>query len=98
MRLKFSGEIWFRKGLSPFHFVTVPPEESEQLHAVSALVTYGWGVIPVVAHVGGTTWKTSLFPKDDSYLVPIRVSVREAEGLDLGDTIEVVLSVGDKRS
>lgn len=98
MQLKFSGEIWFWRGPSPFHFVSVPPEESEQLRAVAALVTYGWGVIPVVAQIGGTSWKTSLFPKDDGYLVPIKVSVREAEGLDLGDIIEVVLSVGDRSS
>ena len=94
MRLNFSGEIWFWKGPSPFHFVTVPQDESAELHAVSALVTYGWGVIPVTAKIGKTSWETSLFPKDDGYLVPIRASIRKVERLELGDTVKVVLVVG----
>jgi len=94
MRLSFSGEIWFWKGPSPFHFVTVPQEESAELHAVSALVTYGWGVIPVTAKIGKTSWDTSLFPKDGGYLVPIRASIRKVEGIELGDTVKVVFSVG----
>lgn len=95
MRLAFSGEIWYWRGPSPFHFVTVPKEESEELHAISALVTYGWGVVPVSARVGTTTWETSLFPKDGGYLVPIRSSVRLAEKLSLGDTVSITLTVGE---
>ncbi|HEV3268974.1 MAG TPA: DUF1905 domain-containing protein [Acidimicrobiales bacterium] len=95
MRLKFSGEIWFWRGPSPFHFVTVPDEESAELHAVSSLLSYGWGVIPVTARVGETNWKTSLFPKDGGYLVPIKSVVREVERLELGDTVQIVLTLGD---
>ena len=42
-------------------------------------MTYGWGVIPVHVQIGKTEWKTSLFPKDGLYIVPIKASVREAE-------------------
>ncbi len=97
MRLSFAGEVWFWRGPSPFHFVTVPEEESAELRAVSSLVTYGWGVIPVTARIGNTTWTTSLFPKNDAYLVPLRASVREAEDIELGDRVDVVLEVGDSR-
>jgi hypothetical protein len=94
VRLNFSVEIWFWKGPSPFHFVTVPEAESVELHAVSSLASYGWGVIPVTAKVGRTSWETSLFPKNGGYLVPVKVSVRDAEGLELGDTVAVTLTVG----
>ncbi len=94
MRLKFSGEILYWRGPSPFHFVTVPDEESAELHAVSSMVSYGWGVIPVSAKIGRTSWTTSLFPKDGGYLVPVKASVREAEGLDVGDAVDVTLLVG----
>jgi hypothetical protein len=94
VRLNFSGEIWYWKGPSPFHFVTVPEEESGELHAVSAFVSYGWGVIPVTAQIGKTKWTTSLFPKDGGYLVPVKASVRGAEGLEVGDTVHIVLSIG----
>jgi hypothetical protein len=97
VRLSFAGEVWFWRGPSPFHFVTVPDGESTELRAVSNLVTYGWGVIPVTARIGDTTWTTSLFPKNDAYLVPLKAAVRKAEDIELGDLVEVVLEVGDGR-
>lgn len=93
MNLEFSGKIWFWKGPAPWFFVTVPAEQSRDLRAISSFVTYGWGVIPVTVRIGNTEWKTSLFPKDDLYLVPIKASVRKAEDLDEGDTVTIRLEV-----
>jgi Domain of unknown function (DUF1905) len=94
MKLEFSGEIWFWRGPAPHHFVTVPDEECGALEAASAFVTYGWGMIPVAAQIGATEWTTSLFPKDGRYIVPVKASVRKAEGLELGDIVTVRLTVG----
>jgi Domain of unknown function (DUF1905) len=94
MKLEFSGEIWFWRGPAPHHFITVPDEECGALEAASAFVTYGWGMIPVAAQIGATEWNTSLFPKAGRYIVPVRASVRKAEGLELGDTVTVRLTVG----
>jgi hypothetical protein len=93
MNLEFTGEMWFWKGPAPWHFVTVPEEECGELEANSALVSYGWGMIPVEARIGKTGWKTSLFPKDGRYIVPIKTWVRQAEGLELGDMVTVRLAV-----
>lgn len=93
MDLEFSGEVWFWRGPSPFHFVTVPEDESVDLQATAALVTYGWGMIPVEVRIGSTTWTTSLFPKDGGYLVPLKDLVRKAEGIDVGDTVALRLTV-----
>ena len=46
-------------------------------------MTYGWGMIPVAAQIGGTRWTTSLFPKDGGYVVPLKDLVRKGERLDL---------------
>jgi hypothetical protein len=91
--LEFRGEVWFWRGPSPFHFVTVPEDESAELEAASALVTYGWGMIPVEVLVGSTRWTTSLFPKDGGYLVPLKDRVRKAEAIDVGDTVTLRLTV-----
>jgi hypothetical protein len=91
--LQFSGEVWFWRGPSPFHFVTVPDAESDQLHAASSLVTYGWGMIPVEARIGSTRWTTSLFPKGGGYVVPLKDVVRNGEQLEVGDTVTVRLVV-----
>jgi hypothetical protein len=93
MDLEFSGEMWFWKGPSPFHFVTVPEDECRDLAASAALVSYGWGMIPVDARIGGTSWTTSLFPKDGRYLVPVKDRVRRAERLEVGDLVAVRLTV-----
>jgi hypothetical protein len=93
MNLEFRGEIWFWKGPSPWYFVTVPDEESRELEAASAFVTYGWGMIPVTAQIGTTAWRTSLFPKDGRYIVPLKAAVRRAEGLGLGDTTALRLAI-----
>jgi Domain of unknown function (DUF1905) len=93
MNLEFSGELWFWRGPSPFHFITVPEPESAELEAVSAMVSYGWGMIPVTAQVGKTGWTTSLFPKDGGYIVPMKDLVRKAEQLEVGDTVPVRLVV-----
>jgi hypothetical protein len=93
MNLNFNGKIIYWRGPSPYYFVPVPEEESEAIHAVSSIVTYGWGAIPVQARVGETVWKTSLFPKDGRYLVPLKDAVRRAEALEEGDEITVRLEI-----
>jgi Domain of unknown function (DUF1905) len=93
MRLDFSGEVWFWRGPSPYHFVTVPEDESTQVRAVAAGVTYGWGMVPVGACIGRTTWTTSLFPKDGGYVLPVKDLVRTAEALDVGDAVDVRLTI-----
>jgi hypothetical protein len=91
--MEFSGELWFWRGPAPWHFVTVPDRESAALESAAALVTYGWGMIPVEARIGATAWTTSLWPKDGRYIVPVKTWVRKAEGLELGDVVTVRLGV-----
>jgi hypothetical protein len=93
VELSFGGEVWFWRGPAPFHFVTVPDEQSAALESASALVTYGWGMIPVTASIGGTRWTTSLWPRDGGYVVPVKAAVRRSEGIELGDHVQVRLAV-----
>lgn len=93
MDMAFGGELWYWRGPSPYHFITVPAAESAVLHAVSSTVSYGWGVIPVRLRIGASVWETSLFPKDGGYVVPIKDIVRNAEGLAVGDMVVVQLMV-----
>jgi len=93
MILEFSGMLFYWRGPSPYYFVTVPAEQSNDIKAISALVTYGWGVIPVIARIGATEWKTSLFPKNGGYLVPIKDRVRNAEALGQGDLVALRLEI-----
>jgi hypothetical protein len=93
MHFEFTGPIWFWKGPAPWYFVTVPDEECLELAEASSAVSYGWGMIPVTARIGKTGWKTSLWPKDGRYIVPVKASVRAAERLGEGDVVTVRLAV-----
>ncbi|GAA1693367.1 DUF1905 domain-containing protein [Glycomyces endophyticus] len=94
MELEFSGEIWYWRGPAPWYFVTVPEAGCRELAAASAVVSYGWGMIPVTARIGETAWETSLWPKDGRYIVPLKAAVRKrAGGLDEGDEVALRLSL-----
>jgi hypothetical protein len=93
VELEFSGEVWHWRGPSPYHFVTVPEHESDQVRAAASLVTYGWGMIPAELRIGSTRWTTSLFPKNGGYVVPLKDKVRAAERIALGDIVTVRLAV-----
>ena len=93
MDIEFDGPIWHWRGPAPYYFVTVPADLGDALKTIAPAVTYGWGMIPVQARIGRTTWKTSLFPKDGSYVVPLKDSIRQKEKLKEGDWVTVRLEV-----
>jgi hypothetical protein len=93
MELTFSGPIFTWRGPAPFYFVAVPDEESDDIRDVASAVTYGWGVIPVRATIGGTTYETSLFPKDGCYLLGVKAVVRRSERIQEGDLVAVRMTV-----
>jgi len=91
--LEVRGEVWFWRGPAPWHFVTVDGEAAAAIEHASALVTYGWGMIPVTCTLGRTSWATSLWPKDGDYIVPLKAAVRKREGVELGDVVSVRLEL-----
>jgi hypothetical protein len=93
MIIEFSNTIFEWRGPSPFYYVAVPEEQSLDIKDISTLVTYGWGVIPVIVKIGKTEWTTSLFPKDGRYLVPLKDRIRKAEKIDVGDRVSVRLVI-----
>jgi hypothetical protein len=91
--LEFSGELWYWRGPAPWYFVTVPSEHGEFLRTASRFVSYGWGMVPVRARVGDEVWTTALFPKDGTYVLPVKAAVRRAAGLQEGNVVHVRLEV-----
>ena len=93
MEFHFAGLVFEWRGPSPYYFVPVPDEECADIHEVAAMATYGWGVIPVAARVGEVDFKTSLFPKDGGYLLPLKDAVRKPQRITAGDEVTVELTV-----
>ncbi len=94
MDIEFRGKVWFWKGPAPWYFVTVPEKECEDLKAILGIVTYGWGMIPARVRIGRTQWETSLWPKEGTYIVPLKADVRRTEEIQEGDEVTVRLEVG----
>ncbi|RMB62242.1 DUF1905 domain-containing protein [Tessaracoccus antarcticus] len=87
MEFEFEGEVIEWRGPAPFLFVRLPDDVSEVILESAALLTYGWGCIPARAVIGSTAFTTSLFPREEGYLLPLKVVVQRAEGVGLGDVV-----------
>lgn len=94
MEFDFEAEIIEWRGPAPYLFVTMPPEQADELALAARDLSYGWGCIPAAGRVGDTDFTTSLFPRDGGYLVPVKTAVQRAEGIGLGDVIHIALRVG----
>ncbi|WP_257547361.1 DUF1905 domain-containing protein [Sphingopyxis sp. DBS4] len=90
----FDGVIFEWRGPAPFLFVAVPDAHIGAIRYAGLSLSYGWGVVPVVAEIGETRFATSLFPRDGGYLVPVKAAVQKAERIGIGDRVEVALKVG----
>ena len=96
-----TGPLW--RWTSPaapaaWHFITIDGAAGEELSATALMrrmegLARGFGSVKVVAAIGATTFKTSVFPSSEQqgWLLPVKASVRQAEGLGEGDVARVTL-------
>ena len=92
-QLTFEAEVVHWRGPSPYFFVVLPSQAAAELQRVARAVSYGWGMIPVVARLGAVTFTTSLFPKAETYYLPLKDVVRRKTCVTAGDRVEVTLAV-----
>jgi len=73
----------------------LPEEESAEIKGRFGLMRRGFGAVPVAITVGGTRWRTSIFPdkKSGQYVLPVKSEVRKKEKVGMGDTVAVVLEI-----
>ena len=91
MEYEFTAQMIEWRGPAPFYYLPMPHDMASEIKAMASQLTYGWGVIPVKVTIGKTTLTTSLFPKDGTYLVPVKNAIRLPEGLTLGQSVRVRL-------
>ncbi len=92
-QFSFEAEVIHWRGPSPFFFAPIPSHHAAALRQAAKLVSYGWGMIPVEATIGAVAFTTSLFPKDETYLLPIKAQVRRKANITAGDAIAVELTI-----
>lgn len=84
-----------------YHLVTIAGEPAEQIamHARLHRLEYGrqrgFGSVKVVARIGGTSWKSSVFPQNKSseWILLVSKKVMRAEDLAAGDPVSIELEL-----
>lgn len=95
----FDAELWLwdaRKD-DGWTFVSVPVEDTAEIHDLVGGQVSGFGSVRVTATIGTTSWQTSIFPDAarQSYSLPVKKAVRVAEGLAAGDSAIVTIELRD---
>ena len=86
-------------GTGTWHFLSIDGDAGQALSATARMRRRekslgGFGSLKVSARIGDSTFKTSLFPsKELGWMLPVKASVRKAEGVSEGDVVEVVLEI-----
>jgi hypothetical protein len=78
-------------GNAPWHFIYIDGKVKDDIKKVAT--PHHMGMIRIEATIGGTSWETSLLPhkREDCFLLAIKKSIRQKEGVYAGDTIDVTL-------
>ena len=101
-RLNHTGPLWrwtSSTGTGNWHFLSIDGDAGEALSATALMRRLeksigGFGSLKVTARIGDSVFKTSLFPsKELGWILPVKASVRKAEGIGGGDVVAVVLEI-----
>ena len=94
-KYKMKAKVWLYPGLAPWHMVTLPQKESNQIGQLFADLHRGWRSLPITATIGKTSWKTSIFfdSKAKAYIMGLKADVRKKENIRKGDTLEFSIEI-----
>ena len=82
----FKGIVQKFPGLSGWVYVAVPTKYTKELKARRR----AWGMYPITAHVGKTSWKTKLMmKKGGDFFVALKTTIRNKEKIAAGDRVTV---------
>ena len=94
---KIKGQVWLwgYSDVSPWHFVSVPKKETAQIKKDFGKLARGWRSIPIMATIGKTSWKTSIFldSRTDTYLLPLKSLVRKKEMVYEGELVSFTFKI-----
>lgn len=89
----FSANIWQYTGPNGWYFVFLPNEISHEIREQLKWQEAGWGRMKAIAKVGTSQWDTAIWfdTTQHTYLLPLKATIRQKEGLRLNDDINVTI-------
>lgn len=92
--LEFRAKVIEWRGPAPFVYALIPEAVGAEIAHYKRIASYGWGVIPVTAEIAGQRFFTSLFPREGTYLLPLKKALRNQLGIAPGDRVAIRLTIG----
>jgi hypothetical protein len=91
----FTAELWEWASKASWFFLSLPEADADEIDERFGRTAAGFGSIRVKVRIGDTTWQTSIFPSasEKTYVLPVKKTVRSAEGLTPGVLARVELSI-----
>jgi hypothetical protein len=93
VKYSFIAKIWKYKGKGGWHFVTLPKALAKKIRRQHGFSEEGWGRLKTDAKTQNSKWRTAVWfdTKLQSYLLPVKASVRKAEKAQQNDKLKVTL-------
>ena len=93
--ITITAPLWLWTGENgTWHFITVPEEQSGEIHAHCLAMMRGFKSARVEATINGVRWRTSVFPvKSGGYFLPVKKEVRCRAGIGAGDEVTLELKL-----
>ncbi len=89
LSITFTAEVIHWRGPAPYFYLLVPKKYAEAIKELAPEISFGWGMIPADCESNGHEFYTALFPKDDTYYLPLRKDIRTKIGVEIGDKVKV---------
>jgi hypothetical protein len=92
-KYSLKGKLWKYKGSNGWHFITLPKGLSKDIRKNHGLSEEGWGRLKTTANIGKARWDTAVWfdTKHQSYLLPVKATVRKSEKIEAGSSVAVEL-------
>ena len=86
LNISFKGTVKKFPGPSGWHYIAVPKKYTRELQKQRK----SWGMYPITAHIGSTTWKTKLMiKKGGDFFIALKLAIQNKEKLALGDRVSI---------
>lgn len=88
IKYEFTSNVWKYRSPTGWHFISLPVPLSKEIRQALKWQEEGWGRLKALAKIGNSEWQTAIWfdTKLNTYILPIKATVRAKEKIKDGDT------------
>lgn len=93
IQYNFTAKLWQHSSDGGWVFVSLPKNLSNEIREHLKWQEEGWGRMKAKASIKGFDWDTAIWfdKKMDTYLLPIKASVRNAKKIELNQIVDITI-------